>query len=120
MDINIAGKNYSISTSDSPEYVRDLAGRLTDLIDETLCNSDVLSITDALVLISLNLLDDSYKESLNFDNIRSQIKTYADEATSAKLDAQFLKNKLADAEDRIHQLEMEKDYSELRAQVDNK
>jgi Uncharacterized protein conserved in bacteria len=120
MDIIIAGKNYSITTSDEPEYIRELALKLSDHIDETLFDNENLTLTDALVLVSLNLLDDSYKESLNVDNIRSQIKTYVDDATTAKLEAQLLKNKLAEAEDRIHYLETEKEFSDLRAQVENK
>ena len=120
MEVIIAGKKYSISTSDEPAYIRDLADKLTELVDETLFQNDILSLTDALVLVALNLLDDSYKESLNVDNIRSQIKSYVDEATTAKLNAQLLKNKLEEAEDKIHYLETEKEFSELRAQVENK
>ncbi len=106
--INIAGSDYTINTTDSQERVTELANMLNEGIAEVLDQAPSASITAALVLFSLNILDKLDKTNKGSDNMRTQVKQYLEDANIAKaelerakaelekykIDIQFLKSKL--------------------------
>ena len=59
--ITICGKEYTLQTDESPDYVRQLAARLDRRISDMMETSDIISLSSAAILVGLSLMDDSYK-----------------------------------------------------------
>lgn len=85
--LTIAGAPYVISTTDSEEYVTQLAQELDEGIKEAMSASPNLSVTRAAVFCALDYLDRCKKSAVSADNMRGQIKDYLADAAKAKLEA---------------------------------
>lgn len=85
--LTIAGSPYVISTTDSEEYVTELARRLDSDIAGVMEENPNLSVTRAAVFCALDYLDEYTKSTGSADNMRSQIKDYLADAAKAKLAA---------------------------------
>ena len=87
--LNICGSSYVISTSESEDYMQNLADRLD--MNELMASSNTVSITTAAVMTALNYRDELEKASGSADNMRRQIKNYLEDAASAKMAAEELR-----------------------------
>ena len=85
--LTIAGSPYVISTTDSEEYVTNLAQKLDADITSVMEENPNLSVTRAAVFCALDYLDEYTKSIGSADNMRSQIKDYLADAAKAKLAA---------------------------------
>jgi cell division protein ZapA len=101
--LTIAGTTYVVSTTDSEEYVTQLAQQLDAGMKEAMKASPSLSITRAAVFCALDYLDQYKKSTGSADNMRSQIKDYLADAAKAKLEAE-------DARREIERLKREVQY----------
>lgn len=82
--VTVCGKEYSLQTTESPEYVTSLAMQLDKKIDQILSVNETISLTTATVLVALEILDKNAKINSDIDNIRSQVKSYVEEASKAR------------------------------------
>ena len=103
--LTICGSNYVLSTSESEDYVRNLADRLDLEMKELMARSASVSITTAAVLTALGYLDELEKANGSADNMRRQIKDYLEDAASAKMAAEELRRDNAALRQRIEELE---------------
>lgn len=85
--LTIAGSPYVITTTDSEEYVTNLAQKLDADIAGVMEENPNLSVTRAAVFCALDYLDEYTKSMGSADNMRSQIKDYLADAAKAKLAA---------------------------------
>lgn len=89
--LNICGSSYVISTTESEDYMQNLADRLNLDMNELMSSSNTVSITTAAVMTALSYRDDLEKASGSADNMRRQIKNYLEDAASAKMAAEELR-----------------------------
>ena len=82
--LQIAGSNYVISTTDSESYVHELAERLDKDMKDILESAPSASVTQAAVLAALDYLDELHRSNDGADNLRSQLKSYLEDAMAAK------------------------------------
>ncbi|MCL2013703.1 MAG: cell division protein ZapA [Oscillospiraceae bacterium] len=118
INVVIAGKSYSLMTADDPDYLYELTRQLDKRIKDFLEKNDNVSVMTASVMVALEILDDDNKINSNIDNIRTQIKTYVDEAAKARLEADEARASLVVAEEKIERLETELKLYELRKTAD--
>jgi|GEM_PF-67245 len=85
--LNICGSSYVVNTSESEDYMKNLADRLNLDMNELMASSNSVSITTAAVMTALNYRDELEKASGSADNMRRQIKDYLEDAASAKMAA---------------------------------
>lgn len=83
--LTIAGTPYTLSTTDSEEYMQRLAQKLDEDIASLMEANAGLTVTRAAVFCALEYLDDYTKSVGSADNMRSQIKDYLADAAKAKL-----------------------------------
>jgi cell division protein ZapA len=83
----IAGAPYVLTTTDTEEYVTQLAKELDAGIEDVMQSNPNLSTTRAAVFCALDYLDQVKKSNGNADNMRNQIKDYLADAAKAKLEA---------------------------------
>ena len=103
--LNICGSSYVISTSESEDYMQNLADRLNLDMNELMTSSNSISITTAAIMTALNYRDELEKASGSADNMRRQIKDYLEDAASAKMAAEEVRRENASLKRRIDDLE---------------
>ena len=86
--LNICGSSYVVNTSESEDYMKNLADRLNLDMNELMASSNSVSITTAAVMTALNYRDELEKASGSADNMRRQIKDHLEDAASAKMAAE--------------------------------
>ena len=103
--LNICGSSYVIATSESEDYMQNLADRLNLDMNELMSSSKSVSITTAAVMTALSYRDELEKASGSADNMRRQIKDYLEDAASAKMAAEEVRRENASLKRRIDELE---------------
>ena len=83
--ITINGARYPIRSMEEPAYVHKLAEEMNASL-HTLIHQGNLSLSEALVLMSLEYLDSYRKAERNLDNMRSQLTEYLEDAAKARLE----------------------------------
>ena len=71
--LNICGSSYVVNTSESEDYMKNLADRLNLDMNELMASSNSVSITTAAVMTALNYRDELEKASGSADNMRRQM-----------------------------------------------
>ena len=89
--LNICGSSYVVNTSESEDYMQNLADRLNLDMNE--------------LMTALNYRDELEKASGSADNMRRQIKDYLEDAASAKMAAEEVRRENAALKRRIDELE---------------
>ena len=103
--LNICGSSYVVNTSESADYMKNLADRLNLDMNELRAASHSVSITTAAVMTALNYRDELEKASGSADNMRRQIKDYLEDAASAKMAAEEARRENASLKRRVDELE---------------
>ena len=103
--LNICGSSYVIATSESEDYMQNLADRLNLDMNELMSSSKSVSITTAAVMTALSYRDELEKASGSADNMRRQIKDYLEDAASAKMAAEELRRDNVALRKRVADLE---------------
>lgn len=85
--LTIAGTSYVLSTTDTEEYVTQLAKELDDDMNEVLTENPNVSTTRAAVFCAMDYLDRLKKSNSSADNMRTQIQNYLDDTAKANLAA---------------------------------
>lgn len=92
--LTICGSNYIVSTTDSEEYVNQLAERLDNDMTEIMTQNPSASVAASAVISALSYLDELNKNASSTDNMRAQIKDYLEDAARAKLEAENTRRQL--------------------------
>lgn len=116
--ITICGKEYTMHTTEEPSYVKQLAARLDRKIREIMEGNDIISTTDAALLVGLSLMDDSYKTTSDIDNIRSEIRNYVEEAGKARDECDRLKEQIEELKRENERLTTELGLHSLRDKIE--
>ena len=103
--LNICGSSYVVNTTESEDYMQNLADRLNLDMNELMTSSNSISITTAAIMTALNYRDELEKASGSADNMRRQIKDYLEDAASAKMAAEEVRRENASLKRRIDDLE---------------
>ena len=103
--LNIRGSSYVVNTTESEDYMQNLADRLNLDMNELMASSNSVSITTAAIMTALNYRDELEKASGSADNMRRQIKDYLEDAASAKMAAEEVRRENASLKRRIDDLE---------------
>ena len=103
----ICGKDFTLQTAESSNYVfglaRTLESRITEITD---ANSSASPFT-AAIMVGLATLDDLNKANAKLDSIRDQSKEYVDEAGKPRLERDAAMQQVEALKSRIAELERE-------------
>lgn len=116
--LEICGSSYVVNTTESAEYMQNLADRLNLDMNELMSSSKTVSITTAAVMTALSYRDELEKASGSADNMRRQIKNYLEDAATSKMAAEELRRENAGLLRRIDELKRRMNYPD--AELDPK
>lgn len=102
--LTICGSNYIVSTTDSEEYVNQLAERLDTDMTEIMTQNPSASVAASAVISALSYLDELNKNASSTDNMRAQIKDYLEDAAKAKLAAEQARREVERLQKEVQRL----------------
>lgn len=91
--LKIAGEEYRVVSEEDEKYIEELAHDL-DIKMASLLKSGRVSTTQAAVLCALDYADEAKKNGSSTDNLRSQLKSYLEDAAQAKSERDFYKREV--------------------------
>ena len=89
--VNICGRIYGLNTEENEEYVTGLAAGLNERITRFMNENPGTSVLSAAIMTALELSDDASRNEGDADNFRLQLKNYAEEAATARVNADKLR-----------------------------
>ncbi len=92
--VHVCGNTYTIASTESETYIRELEGQLNSQIEELMTRRQGISVNDALVLIALNLLDSLQKSEAAADHLRNQLSEYLEDAARARMQVDEAKRQI--------------------------
>ena len=88
--VSIAGQEYTLVGTEDESYVRKIASHVDAQVREVSGGSR-MSLVDGAILAAMNIADKYFKAQQSSDNMRAQIKSYAEEC--AQLRSEIIKLK---------------------------
>lgn len=105
--VQLAGRSYNLTSTETPDYTIRLSRELNKRLDMIMSQSESLSSLDAALLCAMDCLDELTKANRNVENIRSQIKDYVDDASQARLAAEEANKELRVLRAKVDELQTE-------------
>ena len=94
VSFSVCGMNYHITTDESAEYTENLGKRIDERMSQILKKGSLITMTQAAILVALEMADELSKSEANVDNFRSQIKDYLEDSAKAKSERDYYKREL--------------------------
>lgn len=91
--VNICGDEYTLVAEESPSYIQRVGACVDEKMQEVL-NGAKVGRVNAAVLTAVNLADELMRAQETAEQLRGQIKSYADEAARAQAEASELKREV--------------------------
>lgn len=92
--VTIAGVDYSLITDESVEFTKSLAEEIDGKIKEIKVVNPFISTTQIAMLIALEYGCNSKKAEEKTEKIRSEIKSYLEDAAKAQSERDFYKREI--------------------------
>lgn len=94
--ITINNREYTLMSEDNEQHLNTVAEYIDKKIAEiVMASGGKLTLQDVSVLAAINVADDYLKSEETADNLRSQIKQYIDDASSASFENNRLKAEIS-------------------------
>lgn len=107
LTVKIFNKEYHLITDETKEYTDKIAKEINQRMTELLNSKTMMSYQDAAALITLECYDELVKSKESVESIRSQIKSYADEAEKERIKAEKAEKEVESLREKVAQLERE-------------
>ena len=91
--VNICGDDYTLVAEESPSYIQRVGSYVDGKMREIMDTAKVGRV-NAAVLTSVNIADELMKSQETAEQLRGQIKGYADEAAQAQSEVSELKREV--------------------------
>ena len=85
--LHVGGIEYVINTDDDESYIQNLGHELNERLDQIARDNKYLSTTMVAVLAALDSMDESKKSLADAENLRTQLKSFVEDAACARLEA---------------------------------
>ena len=114
--VRIAGSDISFVTDDDPKYIYELGKKVDYDLSAIFKASPRISTTQATILLAMDYADANKKATDAVATLRSQIKDYLDDASTAKAKADFARREAEKAKKELESLKAQNES--LHAQLD--
>ncbi|MCK9479331.1 MAG: cell division protein ZapA [Firmicutes bacterium] len=89
--VTIAGKGYTILSSETEEYVQKIADHLDKKISEVAYSNSQFTVQMSTILAAINVTDEYFKSLNAADNLRQQIGQYIDDVSKERAELTSLR-----------------------------
>ena len=101
--VNICGDDYTLVAEESPSYMQRVGSYVDGKMREIMDTAKVGRV-NAAVLTSVNIADELMKSQETAEQLRGQIKGYADEAARAQSEVSELKREVFRLQQKLERL----------------
>ena len=101
--VNICGDEYTLVAEESPSYMQRVGSYVDGKMREIMDTAKVGRV-NAAVLTSVNIADELIKSQETAEQLRGQIKGYADEAARAQSEVSELKREVVRLQQKLERL----------------
>lgn len=101
--VNICGDDYTLVAEESPSYMQRVGSYVDGKMREIMDTAKVGRV-NAAVLTSVNIADELIKSQETAEQLRGQIKGYADEAARAQSEVSELKREVFRLQQKLERL----------------
>ena len=101
--VNICGDEYTLVAEESPSYMQRVGSYVDGKMRETMDAAKVGRV-NAAVLTAVNIADELMKSQETAEQLRGQIKDYADEAARAQSEVSELKREVFRLQQKLERL----------------
>ncbi len=101
--VNICGDEYTLVAEESPSYMQRVGSYVDGKMREIMDTAKVGRV-NAAVLTSVNIADELMKSQETAEQLRGQIKGYADEAARAQSEVSELKREVFRLQQKLERL----------------
>lgn len=91
--LKVCGYDFIISSEDSEEYIRSVAQTVEKSINRLVNYNGSMSLAMAAIFSALEFCDEATKATEAADNLRTQIKSYLEDASRSKSEASELRRR---------------------------
>lgn len=105
--VKIFNREFHLMTDETKEYTDRIAKDLNEKMMQLLRDKTTLSAQDAAALVALECYDEMVKAKEEADQIRIQIKDYADDSSNTRLKAEESQKEIERLKEKIAQMEKE-------------
>ena len=116
--VTICGRGFNLCTEENPEYLTKLAAELDGKISRFMEENPGTSAMSAAIMVALSMSDAASKNEGDADNLRTQIKEYAEEANTARVNADKLGRAMEALLQENRKLKSDLELLTLRNQVE--
>lgn len=89
--VTIAGKGYTVLSSETEEYVQKVAQHLDKKISEIAYLNSQLTVQMSIILAAINVTDEYFKSLSSADNLRQQIGQYIEDVSKDRAELTSLR-----------------------------
>ncbi len=119
--IEIYGVKFVINSSESPNYVKQIAMEIDEAITKFMDSHPYSSLSDAYLISLLDYADKLKKSERNADHLRSQLSEYLEETARANIQADEYQREIDKLKREINQLrETVKEYKDKEKESNKK
>ena len=118
-DVYICNKKYALESDESSEFIMGVSRVVDKKFQEIFERDENISLMDAAVLVSLELVSENVKAARNLDSMKTQIKACADENNKLKDKIMTMSKKIDDLYDKNKKLQAEVDINRLKNTINN-
>jgi len=79
--VSIAGKEYTVLSSETAEHIKNVGRYLDKKISEIAYSNSQLTVQNSIILAAINITDEYFKSLEAADNLRQQIGQYIEDVS---------------------------------------
>ena len=103
-EVEICGKNYTVVSAESPEYVARVGEYVNEKLTEILDSNNGFTTSAAAVLMAINMTDELFKAKEAAEHMRKLIGQYIEEESKQKSKVHALQEEVEELKKRIKDL----------------
>lgn len=113
-DVYICSKKYTLESDESSEFIMGVSRVVDKKFQEIFERDESVSLVDAAILVSLELVSENVKMASKLDEMKTQIKSYFEENDKTKNKILTMSKKMEELYDKNKKLQAEVDINRLK------
>lgn len=113
-DVYICNKKYTLESDESSEFIMGVSRVVDKKFQEIFERDESVSLVDAAILVSLELVTENVKMASKLDEMKKQIKSYFEENDKVKNKILTMSKKMEELFDQNKKLQAEVDINRLK------
>lgn len=113
-DVYICNKKYTLESDESSEFIMGVSRVVDKKFQEIFERDESVSLVDAAILVSLELVSENVKMARKLDDMKTKIQSHSEENNNIKNKIITMSKKMEELYDKNKKLQAEVDINRLK------